>query len=745
MKKRYLNITQRLIAVALYLGILFALCLYFSKDISFLWEGGNRYNILFCSVALVLIMGTYIAEPYFTYPTDVLMNSISIFLILLGIGTVKNDFLFYNVFFIISIFLIVLSLVAIISYKRSPNSKFSKFLFRFLTTIGKSKVSYSVIYIATLFSFFFKEQLFWEFSAFLTFWLIFITQNFVESIILWCSSLITALRKQTVTYLGEAIGCENPFLYRVERDFSKHNKCTIKRGALVSIQLEKGLSMIGIVVDVKNLLNKEWLLVYILNKNGNILKINLNNEKLANLEEVEYSESNAVFLLNLDDIKSQDIKDTIQRNKICSNRNEFIGYVDSRSDNSNIRVHLLLDNQKIKEGDIIQTQIYNDEVIYQVLSGESYRENLENEDSSSYSIAFAAKLGKYDKNTRSLEEVNWMPDMFSPVYFLSSDITENLPEKRIGLLPNTKYEIDIKDYNSLITHNTAILGILGIGKSCLTFELLKKIITNTQAKIICIDITNQYLKQLPLYLVADSIQNDLPQESKTELDNTKDTKGIMQSSDESKWGNKDKYREILKKDLKSFLDNTEKRVLILNPDMHNVKQAATSYKIEALSELTPALKTRIIAEEVFKIAKSNWDLLPQDQQEENLGRTLLVLEEAHSLIPEWNSVADDGDKNAVNGTAKIILQGRKYGLGSFVITQRTANVSKSILNQCNTVFALRVFDDTGKEFLENYFGTQYANSLPELPERHSVIFGKALSLKRPLIIKLNEKEEIQNS
>ena len=57
-----------------------------------------------------------------------------------------------------------------------------------------------------------------------------------------------------------------------------------------------------------------------------------------------------------------------------------------------------------------------------------------------------------------------------------------------------------------------------------------------------------------------------------------------------------------------------------------------------------------------------------------------------------------GDKIAVNGTAKVILQGRKYGLGSFVITQRTANISKSILNQCNTIFALRIFDDTGKHY-----------------------------------------------
>ena len=66
--------------------------------------------------------------------------------------------------------------------------------------------------------------------------------------------------------------------------------------------------------------------------------------------------------------------------------------------------------------------------------------------------------------------------------------------KFIGRLPATNCGIAITNYDALITHNTAVLGILGIGKSKLTFELLKKIEANTEAKIICIDITNEYAR-----------------------------------------------------------------------------------------------------------------------------------------------------------------------------------------------------------------------------------------------------------
>ena len=122
------------------------------------------------------------------------------------------------------------------------------------------------------------------------------------------------------------------------------------------------------------------------------------------------------------------------------------------------------------------------------------------------------------------------------------------------------------------------------------------------------------------------------------------------------------------------------------------------------------------------------------------GRVCLVYEEAHSLVPEWNSVAAEGDKAATSRSARAILQGRKYGLGCLLITQRTANVTKTILNQCNTIFAMRTFDDTGKEFLSNYIGRDYAGILPSLSARHAVVFGKASTCENPVLVRLNDRD-----
>ncbi len=272
-------------------------------------------------------------------------------------------------------------------------------------------------------------------------------------------------------------------------------------------------------------------------------------------------------------------------------------------------------------------------------------------------------------------------------------------------------------------------------------------------KIICIDITNEYgnEEKLPCYIADGLIEKDTENvfsgiNAKYDYIETDGT-GQFRKLIPEKSGNLKEYREALRADLISFIFNRDtlseqyevsnhKRVRIYNPDYHKVSQGEKMGIHVLTPPLTQSEKTRIISEEIFKI------LMKFPPTGGNKARVLLVLEEAHSLVPEWNSVSNEGDKQATSGTAKVILQGRKYGLGSLVITQRTANISKSILNQCNTIFALRVFDDTGKQFLENYIGHDYSNVLPTLEERHAIAIGKAMRLKQPVILELNDLKDI---
>ena len=56
---------------------------------------------------------------------------------------------------------------------------------------------------------------------------------------------------------------------------------------------------------------------------------------------------------------------------------------------------------------------------------------------------------------------------------------------------------------------------------------------------------------------------------------------------------------------------------------------------------------------------------------------------------------------------------------------------------------MRTFDDTGKEFLGNYIGSDYATILPAIQPRHAVVFGKASSCENPVLIRLNDQDDFR--
>ncbi len=733
--KNSLTLIQRILVVVIYIFIFVLIARFFSGDFGFILNSDNKYNQLFVSVALLLIFGAYIAEPFFTKPTDVLVNSTGIFLFLLSIKHPEN-FIGYELLKYLSLGLLIITLLIILTSQILKRDKWQEVFIDVLLKVGQSKVTYSIIYLASLVSYFSNKSI--EFSLFFTFWVLFISGFIVEGIVLYISKIYKYIsgEDKNSLFVGEAIGYENPFVFKVEIDLQK-TKVSIIRGDLVRITLKGESDVFGVVVDQKILLNKKWLTVYLLKEKTNFIRA-------PRFGFIQYgniiSNSYKVYKADIDQLHDE-LKDIINQNALYKNRNNFIGYIEQGSDINKIKFYIFPSNSenKIVEGTIVAAEINNKEVLFQIIDGNTKEEGLDHHDKHTFISVTARKLGEY--SNKEIISVRWLPEMYTPVFLLSKDHDQiTITKKDIGILPGTSYPIEIKDFNSLITHNTAILGILGIGKSCLTFELIKKVVENTETKVICIDITNEYEKELQKYINSNQIEKD-EMGNDFLVDLKKESVKTGSDNDSTQWGNKKYYEGKIQDRINLFYDNKDKRILILNPDWHAVTETSQQFKITHCDDLSIAQKTRIISERAFVVVKNIWERLDSDKSKLK-PKMLIVFEEAHSLIPEWNSAANNGDQSASNGTAKVILQGRKYGLGSFVITQRTANISKSILNQCNTIFAMRVFDDTGKQFLENYIGSDYSNTLPTLEERHAISIGKALKLKQPVIIKLNEMTDI---
>jgi hypothetical protein len=110
------------------------------------------------------------------------------------------------------------------------------------------------------------------------------------------------------------------------------------------------------------------------------------------------------------------------------------------------------------------------------------------------------------------------------------------------------------------------------------------------------------------------------------------------------------------------------------------------------------------------------------------GRTrplLFVLEEAHAYL-------NAGNEGAASAAARrIVKEGRKYGLGAMIVSQRPAEIDPTILSQCGTMFAMRLANTTDRSHvtatvsdnLEGLF-----NMLPTLRTGEAIIVGEAVHL-----------------
>jgi hypothetical protein len=393
----------------------------------------------------------------------------------------------------------------------------------------------------------------------------------------------------------------------------------------------------------------------------------------------------------------------------------------------------------LEEGRLVEVSIGNRTVTYQIVNGLTKEEIVQHKNTYGYVRAQAQKIGEWDSSTNRFRFARWLPEANSPVFIRAEE--KFVPKvEAVGHFPGTNYTTFIKNMDELVTHNTAILGILGVGKSTLAIELTERMMF-AGIKVICLDLTNQYATEL-----VDFYDEEYEKDRLHAIQEAGQRDRDAWAENPADGGSVSGLTQAIINDLSTFLDPTNpRRLKIYNPatlcgtkqvsEPRSFQAAGNWQRRAALWTITPVEVTRIITESALQLL--------QDKMSDK-ARVCVIFEEAHSLVPEMNAVASETDRAASNGTARAILQGRKFGLGCLLVTQRTANVTKTILNQCNTVFAMRTFDDTGKAFLANYIGSDYASSLSSIPERYAVLFGKASSCENPVLIRLNERDEFKH-
>ena len=707
---------QRLVILGLYVVGLFAINYAASGQLPIL-SGGK--SLWFYTALANILLGNLLVTPYHVKPADVIAYSVAG---IVALGSVQEwakwggrDQLAFIVGITFCSLTLLLSIATILT-KDLVSETWAQWhqTFRLLSNkLGSHRVLFSIVIFVAIFIF--HRHSAREVTLILLGWVVIASrsENVFSNIfdrlrIIWRSG-------PPIQVCGIVVAYQTPRMVLIRQE----RTTAIPFGTLLLVRDPHAPSKLTMAMDYVG--RDEGLLL-------RALEVSAPQVALEECESVfETLPENSAATINF----SNACQEAIAQSPVPDQQARFIGIVapDSSIERLLFEVVRPLD---VKEGALVEATIGTLRVAYQVINGMTKEDIVFRKNTFGFVRGEARKIGIWDEAQAKFRRAKWLPEPNSAVLLAQTGDPRPLPIDAIGRFPGTSYTAKIGNVSELVTHNTAILGILGIGKTMLGLELVERMIAQN-VKVICLDLTNQYATHLPEFFYAPILYAErealleIGREGKTDFERNVEEGGSI-----------NEFRDTLKEHLRTFLTtNHTGPYRSYNPSSFKVwRQTGGMFdKRAAMATLTPPEITQIISEVVLEIV--------QEFGETDQARVCIVYEEAHSLVPEFGSIVTEGDKAATNGTARAILQGRKFGMGCMLITQRTANVTKTILNQCNTVFAMRTFDDTGRGFLANYIGSEYADILPTLEERHAVFFGKASNCENPILIRLNDQADFR--
>ena len=685
--------TYRLSLMLLSIVTLLIIGWFINRNFSFVIK-----DFWFTSGLLLLVLLSLIDQPFFSKDSNIFVNSVTAAISLVVVPKGERDGVFW-VFLAFVTYLLISSYVLMWVRKSSlkEESKMVQSISRINREFGKPEVIFSAFFLwGGIRQFNLNSS---EFNALLWFWIVFIILNFPSLAKTIEGIFRMKTEKKNKNAIGRIFGVQskNTFLVKLAENRQ------IPMNLFDFVEFEYSIDnkkRKGLVLDVYLLNQEQWIKVLCTNEINSLFE-----EQLENCE--------------------LDIVYKIAPPKESEYLKTFVGII---SENSVIEKIRFTYNSRVEisEGQLIEVLINSHRVLYQVVQGVTKVEQLGNKNETALIIGEAIQLGEWNKEKGTFEQFGWVPSINTPVFLASSiddpKIFEN--EYKIGNIPNTNYPV-ILNKEFAVTHHTAVFGVTGTGKSVFTRNMIKEIATE-DTKVIIVDLTGEYRSRI------EGIKPIISKEASKSAFEAIEVLGLQKSLFRNQQtpalikANEEIIKRSFYDSIKLFLESDKNKSIFELPDISN-----NSDVLEY---------TRWFFWVLFKTAKTA----------NNFGkRVCVVLEEAHTIIPEVGSmgVQDSASKATINSIAQIALQGRKYNIGFIVIAQRTANVSKTVLTQCNSIVTFQELDRTSSEFLSNYMGKDFLNALPTLKPRTAIAIGKAFRSTVPMIFEVpyivEEQYEVQ--
>jgi len=129
---------------------------------------------------------------------------------------------------------------------------------------------------------------------------------------------------------------------------------------------------------------------------------------------------------------------------------------------------------------------------------------------------------------------------------------------------------------------------------------------------------------------------------------------------------------------------------------------------------------------------------------------LCIIEEAHNFAP-GEGIESSGQQSSLMTLRRIATEGRKFGVGLILISQRPSRLNQTVASQCNSFIVMRTVNPADQAYVKNIvetLGKEDAALLQELQIGEALISGQIVrfpllaKIKPPISRGLHEEEDL---
>lgn len=124
---------------------------------------------------------------------------------------------------------------------------------------------------------------------------------------------------------------------------------------------------------------------------------------------------------------------------------------------------------------------------------------------------------------------------------------------------------------------------------------------------------------------------------------------------------------------------------------------------------------------------------------------LLACEEAHRYVPDRGEAEYSAAQTAIR---RIAREGRKYGIGLMLVSQRPADIESTVISQCGTWVVLRLTNAADQQHVSRFLPdglSGMTKALPNLAQQEAIFVGEGAAMPARIRIRDLSNEKLPRS